>query len=293
MLDILLSVSLLFIMFNIGLELTLADFRRVVEVPRGIAVGLGNLIVISPLLAAVVATVFGLDPVLAVGLVLLGSAPGGTMANMYTSLAKGETALSVSLTAVSSVLCVITVPLYLGLADQHFGDGNLIENVNMVWIGLRVLAITLIPLSIGMFVHARRKGWTDRNKERMNRATLVVFGLVVVAAVASEFDVILENFTKVALACLTLNVLAMGFSFFSARALKLTERAATAISLELGIHNAAVAITVGSLLGNDRFIIPAGVYSLFMFTNGALFARYMYKRNVKADDAAAAAEAPA
>lgn len=79
------------------------------------------------------------------------------MANMYTSLAKGETALSVSLTAVSSVLCVITVPLYLGLADQHFGDGNLIENVNMVWIGLRVLAITLIPLSIGMFVHARRR----------------------------------------------------------------------------------------------------------------------------------------
>ena len=117
---------------------------------------------------------------------------------------------------------------------------------------------------------------------------MVVFILVVIAAVASEFDVILNHFTEVALACLTLNLAAMSFSFFSARALKVSERAATAISLELGIHNAAVAITVGNLLGNDSFIIPAGVYSLFMFANGALFARFMYKRNVRSAEVATA-----
>ncbi len=288
MLDVLLPVSLMFIMFNIGLELTPADFRRVIEVPRGIGIGLVNLILISPLLAALVATIFNLDPVLAVGLVLLGSAPGGALANLYTSLAKGETALLVSLTAISSVICVITIPIYLSLADQHFGGGNLISDVNMAGVGLRVLAITLVPLSAGMYVHAKRSEWTKRNKSTMDRVTMVVFILVVIAAVASEFDVILNHFTEVALACLTLNLAAMSFSFFSARALKVSERAATAISLELGIHNAAVAITVGNLLGNDSFIIPAGVYSLFMFANGALFARFMYKRNVKSAEVATA-----
>jgi len=273
-------------MFNIGLELTVADFRRVFVVPRGIAVGVVNLIFISPLLAALIATIFNLDPILAVGLVLLGSAPGGTMANMYTSLAKGETALSVSLTAISSVLCVITIPIYLTLADNHFDAGGL-DSVNMVRVGFTVVAITLLPLIAGMTVRRKRHEWTERNKWKMDRAALVVFGLVVIAAVASEWGVIVDNFAKVALACLALNVAAMSISFFAARTLKLTEKSATAIALELGIHNSAVALTVAGLLGNDDFLIPAGVYSLFMFTNGAIFARFMYKRNIRRDAASA------
>lgn len=280
MITVVLPLSLIFIMFNIGLSLTLDDFRRVLTIPRGVAVGMVNLLLVAPLLAAIVATVFNLDPVLAVGLVLLGSAPGGTMANMYTHLAKGETALSVTLTALSSVLCVITVPLYLKLADNHFGGGNLIDDVNMVGVAARVIAITLLPLIAGMLVRSRKVEWTGRNKADLDRAALVIFGLVVIAAVVSEWGTIVDNFAKVALATLTLNILAMGLSFSAARALKLSERASTAISLELGIHNATVAITVGNLLGNDAFIVPAGVYSLFMFTNGALFAWYMSRRNM-------------
>ena len=288
MLNILLTISLAVIMFNIGLELTVKDFRRVVDVPRGVAVGMVNLLFISPLLAAIVATVFNLDPVLSVGLVLLGSAPGGAMANMYTYMAKGQTALSVTLTALSSVITVVSIPFFLRLADNHFGDGELISGVNMVGISARIVAITLIPLAIGMYVKASRSGWTKAHKQQMDRITFIVFGLVVVGAVSSEWDMILDDFATVALACLTLNLAAMSLAFFSARALKLTERAATAISLELGIHNSAVAITVGSLLNDDRFMIPAGVYSLFMFINGAIFARLMYKRNLKANPGLAA-----
>jgi len=282
MIEVVLPLSLIFIMFNIGLSLTPDDFRRVVKIPRGVAVGMVNLLFVAPFLAAVVATVFNLDPVLAVGLVLLGSAPGGTMANMYTHLAKGETALSVTLTALSSVLCVITVPLYLKLADNHFGGGDLIDDVNMIGVAARVIVITLLPLIAGMIVRQKKPTWTSVRKPGLDRAALYVFVIVVVAAVVSEWGTIVDNFAKVALATLVLNVLAMGIAFGAARALRLSERASTAISLELGIHNATVAITVGNLLGDDAFIVPAGVYSLFMFTNGALFAWYMSRRNVKA-----------
>jgi len=289
MIEVVLPLSLIFIMFNIGLSLTPDDFRRVVKIPRGVAVGMVNLLFVAPFLAAVVATVFNLDPVLAVGLVLLGSAPGGTMANMYTHLAKGETALSVTLTALSSVLCVITVPLYLKLADNHFGGGDLIDDVNMIGVAARVIVITLLPLIAGMIVRQKKPTWTSVRKPGLDRAALYVFVIVVVAAVVSEWGTIVDNFAKVALATLVLNVLAMGIAFGAARALRLSERASTAISLELGIHNATVAITVGNLLGDDAFIVPAGVYSLFMFTNGALFAWYMSKRNASAAAATGAA----
>ena len=119
-----LPIALAVIMTVLGLALTPADFRRVVVFPRGVAIGLSNLIVISPLLAFAVAEAYALDPALAVGLVILGAAPGGTMANMLTHLARGDTALSITLTAISSVAAVITVPLYLELATNHFGAGG-------------------------------------------------------------------------------------------------------------------------------------------------------------------------
>ncbi|MDQ2700219.1 MAG: bile acid:sodium symporter family protein [Actinomycetota bacterium] len=269
----------MFIMFNIGLSLTPDDFRRVFRIPRGVSVGLVNLLIISPLLAAVVATIFNLSPELSIGLVLLGAAPGGTMANMYTHLAKGETALSVTMTAVSSVVCVITIPLYLGLADNHFGNGNLIGDVNMLGVAGRVVAITLIPLLIGMYIRGRNTEWALARKQGFDRAALVILVLVIIAAVVVEWDLIVDNFAKIALAVLVLNILAMAISFGAAKAVRLGDKSATAIALELGIHNATVALTVGNLLGNDAFMVPAGVYSLFMFTNGAIFARYMSKRN--------------
>ncbi|MGA7395860.1 MAG: bile acid:sodium symporter family protein [Solirubrobacterales bacterium] len=282
MIEILLPLSLVFIMFNIGLSLTTEDFRRVARIPKGVAVGMVNLLIISPLLAAIVATAFNLSPTLSIGLVLLGAAPGGTMANMYTHLAKGQTALSVTMTALSSVLCVVTIPIYLSLADNHFGNGELIGDVSMWGIAAKVIAITLIPLLAGMFVRSRREAWAIERKPGFDRAAIVVLVLVIIGAVVAEWDLIYNNFAKIALAALTLNVVAMGLSFGIARGMKLTERAATAIALELGIHNATVALTVGNLLGNDAFMVPAGVYSLFMFTNGALFARYMSKRNARA-----------
>ena len=157
----LLPVALAFIMTSLGLALTLDDFRRVFIAPRGVAIGLANLLVISPLLAFGVAEVYGLAAVFATGLVLLGASPGGTTANMLTHLARGNTALSISMTAISSVAAVITVPLFLGLATSHFGADELDSDPEMLSIVARVFSITIVPL-VDRDVHPQPGAGVDR-----------------------------------------------------------------------------------------------------------------------------------
>ena len=140
----LLPLSLAVIMVSLGLSLTTADFKRVLKFPRGVGIGLVNLLVISPLLAFAVAKIVGLEAALAVGLVLLGASPGGTTANLLTHVARGDTALSITMTAISSVCAVVTVPLYLGIAIDHFGAG--FENdPEMAGVAAKVFFITVVP----------------------------------------------------------------------------------------------------------------------------------------------------
>jgi BASS family bile acid:Na+ symporter len=147
-------------MCSLGLALTPADFRRVFVAPRGVAIGMLNLALISPLLAFAVAELFALPPQLAVGLVLLGASPGGMMANMLTHLSRGDTALSVTMTAVSSVASAVTVPVFLGLSSEHFGATGLGE-VGMPGVVALVFSITVIPVGIGMALRSRwpEGGW--------------------------------------------------------------------------------------------------------------------------------------
>jgi BASS family bile acid:Na+ symporter len=265
-------------MVSLGLSLTLDDFRRVFVFPRGVLIGLANLLVISPLLAFGVAEGWGLSAVLAVGLVLLGASPGGTTANFFTHLARGDVALSVSMTALSSLAAVVTVPLFLGLAIEFFDARGLGEDVEMLSVVARVFLITLVPLSIGMAFRARRPERVQELQPRVQRIALVAFALVVVGALIAEFDTLRDNFLDVAGATLTLNVLAMSISFTIARLSRLADRQATAIAMELGVHNGTLAIAVATTI-SDELIIPAAVYSLFMFVTAGLFARLMYGRN--------------
>ncbi len=152
----LLPIALAVIMVSLGMALTTADFRRVFVQPRGISIGIVNLAIISPLLAFGIAELFDLAPALAVGLVLLGASPGGTMANLLTHLARGDTALSISITAISSLAAVVTVPLFLSLAIDRFGADGFDEDIEMLGVVARVLLITVVPLAIGMRLRARR-----------------------------------------------------------------------------------------------------------------------------------------
>src|SRR5688572_13747963 len=144
--DVLLPLSLTLIMGSLGLTLTPADFRRVFTAPRGVGIGLTNLLLISPLLAFLVADVYGLAATLAVGVVLLGASPGGIMANLLTHLGRGDVALSISMTAISSVASVITVPLFLSLGADYFDATDVSDEISMPGVVARVFLITILPL---------------------------------------------------------------------------------------------------------------------------------------------------
>jgi bile acid:Na+ symporter, BASS family len=224
-----------------------------------------------------IAELFDLPAELAVGLVLLGASPGGMMANMLTHLSRGDTALSISMTAISSIGAIVTVPLFLVLASGHFGAED-VGDVSMLGVVARVFAITIVPVSIGMSLRRHNPNWVDTIYPRFRDISLILFGLVILGAIASEHDTVAENAVAVGGAALALNVAAMTVSFAISKLARLGDRQATAISLELGIHNAALAIAVGASLAPE-VTIPAAVYASFMLFTGGSFAWVMSKRN--------------
>lgn len=275
--SVVLPAAIAVIMCSLGMTLTREDFRRVLVAPRGVAIGMLNLALISPLLALTMAELFGLSPELAVGLVLLGASPGGMMANMLTHLSRGDTALSVTMTAISSVGAVVTVPLFLELSSNHFGATG-VGDVSMVGVVARVFAITIVPVAIGMELRRRRPATVEEIYPRVRRISLALFGIVVLGAIISEHDTVAENVADVAGAAVALNLSAMAISFAISKLARLDDRQSTAIALELGIHNAALAIAVGATLAAE-VTIPAAVYASFMLFTGGAFAWAMSRRN--------------
>lgn len=288
--SVILPAGIAVIMWSLGLTLTREDFRRVLTAPRGVAIGMLNLALISPLLALAMAELFALPPELAVGLVLLGASPGGMLANMLTHLSRGDTALSVTMTAISSIGAIVTVPLFLELSTEHFGATG-IGDVSMLGVVARVFAITIVPVAAGMEMRRRNPARVEAVYPRVRRIALSLFAIVVVGAIVSEYDTVAENVADVAGAALALNVAAMVLSFAVSKLARLDDRQATAIALELGIHNSALAIAVGATLAAD-VAIPAAVYATFMLFTGGAFAWAMSRRNSAAAEVAPTA-APA
>jgi bile acid:Na+ symporter, BASS family len=275
---VLLPIALAVIMFSLGMSLTVDDFRRVVVYPRGISIGILNLAILSPLLAFGIAELFDLKPAMAVGLVLLGASPGGTMANLLTHLARGDTALSISITGISSVASAITVPLFLSLSIDHFGAVGFEDDVSMLGLVGRVLAITVVPLALGMRLRARRPSRIAEIQPRFQRIAFILFLGIVVGVVIAENERVFENLDAVLAAAVALNLAAMTISFTIARLARLDDRQSTAIAIELGVHNTALAIAVAATIDTE-LTIPAAVYASFMFVSAGLFARLMYRRN--------------
>ena len=222
---VLLPLALAVIMASLGMSLTVEDFRRVFVNPRGVSIGVLNFALLSPLLAFGVAHVFSLDPPLAVGLVLLGASPGGVLANLLTHLARGDTALSITMTGISSLGAVVTVPLFLSLATSHFGATGLDEHVGMLGVVARVLLITVVPLAIGMRLRARRPDWVAETSRTLRRVTAVIFIAAVVGVIVAEHQRVFDNLGAVAAPAITLNVLAISGSFAIARLAQLDSQA--------------------------------------------------------------------
>lgn len=274
----LLPLSLFIIMTSLGLALTVGDFKRVALYPKGATIGLINLILLSPLLGFLLAKLFGLTAALAVGMVLLGASPGGTTANMLTHLARGDTALSVTMTALSSLAAVITTPLFLALASAHFVAGDAALNLQMGPIVQKVLLITLVPLSLGMLIRAYASAFAIRIEPIAKKIATIFFIGVVFAVIATEYEEIGRNFSVVGPAVLALNILAMTISYQIAKFAKLNSKQSTAIAIELGVHNTTLAMAVGAMVA-PALVVPAAVYGVFMFFTAGVFAKVMHSKN--------------
>lgn len=269
--DVLLPVALGVIMLGLGLSLTLADFRRVVVYPRAVVVGLVCQTVLLPLVCLGLAHAFALPPSLAVGLMLLAAAPGGAVANLFSHLAHGDVALNVTLTAINSLLSLVTLPLVVGLSVAHFVGVEHAVPAQPSKV-ITVFSLVVVPILVGMWVRARRPDVAGR-LARPVRILSAAFLLAVVAfAAIKERHGLPAAFAKVGLPALTFNLASLGLGYLVPRLLRLDRRQATAIGMEIGIHNGTLAIAVANnVLGDSTMALPAAIYSLIAFFTAAGF----------------------
>ena len=267
------------IMLGLGLSLTLADFRRVLVYPRAVIVGLVCQTALLPVACYGIARAFELPPALAVGLMLLAASPGGATANLFSHLAKGDVALNITLTATNSVLSLFTLPLIVNFSLAAFmGEGKSLPlQFDKV---IQVFAVVLIPVGIGMLIKAKRPATSERLQRPVKIASAVFLLLVIIAAVVKERSSLLEYFRQVGLAALCFNLVSMGVGYFVPLLVRLPKRQATAIGMEIGIHNGTLAIAIAgpTLLNNSTMAIPPAIYSLIMFFTAAAFGWVVNRR---------------
>ena len=261
----LLPLGLMIIMFTVGLRLTVRDFARLAEQPRAMLVGLGSQMVLLPLLALLILALHPLPPEFAVGLMVLAASPGGITSNLLTLMAGGDVALAVSITAVTNTISVLTLPLVTSGATALFlGAGSDVAIPFLPTVG-GVLLTTGLPLALAMLLRRHRPRLADRLDGALRRVAVAIFAAIVLGAFWSQAPQIAAHGMTVGPAVLALNAGAMALAFLWARLMRLDDRRATAIVLECGLQNAAMAITVCAvLLGNQAMVVPAIVYALVM-----------------------------
>jgi BASS family bile acid:Na+ symporter len=263
-----LPLALIIIMFGMGMTLVPADFVRVVKAPAAKLLGLANQLVLLPLVAFLLVVAFDLPGALAVGLVLIAACPGGPTSNIIAHLSKGDTALSVTLTAVSSLVTVFTIPLIVGLGmDRFLGAEEAIELPFLKTV-LQLVIVTILPISLGMAFRAWKPGWAQRGTRPVNTLSILFLALIILAAVLQE-DNLGEQFRQAGPAAVALNFLTMGLGFGTALLFGLPLRQRITLSIECGIQNGTLALAIAlGILENATIAIPAVVYSLLMFFSG-------------------------
>jgi len=275
-----LPVALGIVMLGLGLSLTVADFTRVVRYPKATIVALACQILILPAVCLGLVLLFDLEPVLAVGMMLLAASPGGTTANLFSHLARGDVALNITLTAINSVLAVVTLPIVVNLALSGFmaGDDSIGLQPDKM---LQVFAIVLVPVVIGMLIRRKAPEFTERMRGPVKIASIVVLVAVIVVAVWQERDNVLGYLRDVGLVAVLLCVFSLTIGYLVPRAAKVERRQSIASAFEIGIHNSTLAITIAlspSLLNSAEMAVPAAVYGILMFLPAGLLA-YFFARD--------------
>ena len=267
--DIFLPLSLVFIMFTLGLGLTSSDFINLIKKPKSFFVGITNQMVMLPMIAFIIISLAGITKEIAVGMMILASCPGGVTSNMITKLAKGDTALSISYTAVISILTIFTLPLITGLSMNHF-MGAEAPPLNLLSLGLTMFCITAVPVGIGMVVRSKNKSFADMFEVTATKISTLLFIIIILGALASEWDTFTNNFLQLGPAIVLLIIAMLAIAYTSSTWFKMSKNQSITVAIESGIQNGTVGITVGNLIINPEsglsiLSIPSGVYSILMY----------------------------
>jgi BASS family bile acid:Na+ symporter len=268
---VLLPLALGIIMLGLGLGLTVDDFRRVLTYPKAVLVALACQVLLLPAVCFGLVVAFDLDPLLAVGMMLLAASPGGTTANLYSHLFGGDVALNVTLTAINSVLAVFTLPVIVNLSLAHFvGDSDAVGlQFGKV---LQVFAIVLVPVALGMLIRRRAPEFAERMYRPVKLLSVIVLVAVIIGAVLQERENLSEYLGSVGLICALFSLVSLGIGYGVPRLARVERRQAIASSMEIGIHNSTLAITIAlspALLDSAEIAVPAAVYGIVMFFTAA------------------------
>lgn len=259
-----LPVALGIIMFGLGLSLTPDDFRRVSRAPRAVVVALACQLVLLPLVCFGLVKLFGLPPLLAVGMILLAASPGGTSANLFSHLFRGDVALNVSLTAVNSVISIVTLPIITNLAISYY---DLDETVSLQFVKVvEVFAIVLVPVGIGMLVRARATGFAERMDKPVRIGSALILAVLVIGILVDQAENVGDYVADVGLVAALFCAISLVVGYVVPKAAGVRAGQAVASSMEIGVHNGTLAIYVAvEVLDSTEISVPAAVYSIFMF----------------------------
>ena len=277
--DIFLPLSLAFIMFSLGVGLTATDFTRVAKQPKDFFVGLICQIILLPLIAFILVKLWPISPELAIGVMIIAAAPGGVTSNILTSFARGDVALSISLTAIISLLSVVTVPFILVTSLDLLGSENLSKNISLASMAITMFLIVVVPTLFGMMFRKFLSNVATKFESIGKKISAVLFVIVLFGAILAEKNNIISYFADAGLITLVLNILMMVIAFYIAQMLGTGVEQKKCISIECGLQNGTLAIFVGtSLFGGGVYVIPAATYSLIMFGTSLIFV-FLVRKN--------------
>ena len=270
--DVILPLALAFIMFALGLGLTGNDFLRVVKQPRDFFVGAFSQIILLPIIAFILVKIWPIAPELAIGVMIIAAAPGGVTSNLLTSFAKGDVALSISLTAIISLLCVITIPFIVLTSVTLLTESNITQDISLISMARDMFLIVTVPVILGMLFRGFASGMALSFEPIAKKISTVLFVLVLLGAIAAERENVVSYFAQAGLITLVLNVVMMVVAYYVAQLLASGKEQKKCITIECGLQNGTLAIFVAtSIFGGGIYVIPAATYSLIMFATSLIF----------------------
>ena len=265
-------LALALIMLGLGLGLTLNDFKRVLQNPKIFFVGIFSQIVLLPVIAYILLLVIKVPTAIALGVMIIAAAPGGVTSNVMTKFARGDVALSISLTAVCSLISIISVPLIVFSSAKLIGVSNISEEITMTGIALKMAGVVTLPVFIGMIIRKFTENFISNNIKFIERTTGFLFLILFAAIWIEEINNILSYLSQAGIIVLTLNIVMMIFAYYLAKVFSSNIEQRRCIAIECGLQNGTLAVFVATQIFNDIiYVIPTAAYALIMYITAFIF----------------------